>query len=598
MRYVGRCVRKDESHVSLRCGKCKKVHAYETLNPPRDEKKCALCGTRCRFAFFAHFNPRILLSWFPPIFMTAFFALILYLLLFSPFLQHFQFNRFVTTSNSLLTSIVIPVIGSVVSILPAIFTNRRDQLPVKKHIPLIVVLFEVIVLIFVMNNIIEANFNSLMFNNPVTGEPQQYFGTVIGTVASGKGRLFDHRGNLIYCGGFSNNKYDGYGIKYEQINSVHNSQSVGEYECVYEGEFSEGEYNGQGKEYRYDAEYTFEKEPGKSAQLYYEGGFQKGKHCGYGTLYEVTIKHEGGFFDGTYNGYGTQWFLNDNETYRMEGYYKDGNMNGHGTKYYPNGQTLFEGEYVDGKVISGQFYFENGTLKYDGGVQSDKYHGSGTLYWENGNIRYKGDWNEGMRQGKGTSYSENTGLQTYSGSWQENEWSGYGIQYYNDGVTPQYVGFWNNSQENGWGVKYYEYSQNEEYKMLKEGNWVNGRLNGNGTSYYENGEVQYTGGWSNDRYSGEGEWNWDNGQLYFKGHFENDKIEGYGTTYNRDGIRVYEGDISGNNSNGYGTLYWENQIIHYQGDWKEGKYSGMGKEYSKDGELLHEGSFLNGEFIP
>ncbi len=45
MRYVG----KDKFHVYLKCGKCKEVHAYKTLNPPKDEKKCANCRTRYRF---------------------------------------------------------------------------------------------------------------------------------------------------------------------------------------------------------------------------------------------------------------------------------------------------------------------------------------------------------------------------------------------------------------------------------------------------------------------------------------------------------------------------------------------------------------------
>ena len=593
MRYVG----KDEIHTYLKCGNCKKVYAYETLNLPKAEKKCAYCGAGYRFLLFAPFNPAVLLPCLPPIIMAIFFSMILFLLSFPPFLQSFQFNQVVTTSNSLFTSITVPLVGSVISILPSIHANKKMQQTFKRTIPLLVVLVEVVILIFVMNNIIEANFNTLTFNNSITGEPQQYFGNVIGTVASGEGRLFDHRGNLIYCGSFSNNQYDGYGVKYELINAVHNSVSSGEYECVYEGEFSEGEYTGQGKEYRYDAEYTFEKEPGESTQLYYKGQFLKGKHCGYGTLYETTRKFQGGFFDGNYNGYGTEWFLLDDDIYRMEGYYINGKMNGQGAKYYPNGQTYFEGEYVDGYGISGIFYYENGTPKYEGDLQLDKYHGDGILYWDNGYIRYKGDWNEGMRQGEGVGYSEKTGLQTYSGGWQKDEWNGYGTQYYADGVTPSYIGYWSNGQESGWGVRYYENNQSEEPRKMQEGTWSRGKLNGKGTDYYENGEVRYTGDWVNGDYYGDGEWNWDNGQLYFKGRFENGKIEGNGTTYDRNGIRVYEGDISKNNYNGYGILYWPNQTIKYQGELKEDKYSGFGMEYSEDGELLHEGTFINGEFM-
>ena len=614
MRYVG----SDDTFTYLKCDRCKKVHAYNTALLEKRKGKCNICGAQYRFILFHPVSMESVIPWIPPIFMFLFSAFILYLLSFSPLLSQLKFNRLVTTSNSLITSISISILGSLASFLLYFWDSKSSTYKYTQILSLLFTLIEGVALVFLMNQVIESNFNSLQIRNPDTNETQQYFGSIVGECATGQGRLFDNHGNLIYYGGFSNSLYDGYGEKYESLNTIHGSNLEPDYKCVYKGEFANGLPSGQGKEYRYDAEYIFEKEDSESPNLYYEGEFLDGKYCGHGILYGINSKYQGGFFDGKYNGYGNKWFLDfsDSKIYRVEGYFSDGFLNGAGTKYYPSGQILFTGDYVNGDGVSGIFYFENGNIRYNGGiVDAKKYNGTGTLYWENGNIRYSGEWSKNSREGKGVSFCED-GTKEYDGCWHENERSEYGTEYYPGGILPRYAGRWKRDKWNGYGEEY-----DENGTLVREGVWKGGKLDGEGTwywgnnniryegnfyqgdrsgygiSYWENGKEEYKGDWVDDKFSGKGEWYWITGNLYFKGNFENGDIVGYGSTYSKDGILTYEGNFFNGLRNGEGTSYWPNGEKQYIGSWVDDKYSGKGKMYSMEGKLLHEGNFLQGNFI-
>lgn len=67
-----------------------------------------------------------------------------------------------------------------------------------KSIQFVAIIAEVIILFFLINVIIENQYSSIKTVNPDTNEETQYFGNAVNKSASGKGRLFDHRGNLIY----------------------------------------------------------------------------------------------------------------------------------------------------------------------------------------------------------------------------------------------------------------------------------------------------------------------------------------------------------------------------------------------------------------
>lgn len=592
MRYVG----KDDTHVYLKCRHCKKVYAYAVWpgTEEQPEKVCAGCGKPFRIIFFRPVKIRfeVLKSWLPPLVM-ALFSLVFLAVLNSKFLLHkYQFNLIITTSNSLLSSIVVTMIGAVLSESLSRVPSATTQSRFGKTMPTLLLIAEAALLIFLINVILTVNYSTLSINDPDTNEPQQYFGATVNGCASGEGRLFDRQGNLVYYGGFNSNQYDGYGVKYELVNDS-SSVSSTSYHLVYEGHFKNGQYDGQGREYRYDAVYTFAKDADEDPHLYYEGEFSNGKYCGSGIRYGTEETYRGGFFDGNYNGYGTRWELISSRIYSFIGYFSDGKLDGPGTKFYPSGQVYFEGDYVDGHGVTGMFYYEDGTLMYAGGLQNDKYSNTGTFYWENGNVRYDGEWSESKRHGSGTSYRED-GTKLYEGQWSNDTYSGYGEKYFEDGVTINYKGRWANGQKNGTGTEYYKNGTNRY-----EGTWKNGTLSGKAKWYWENGVLFYDGDFVNGDMSGYGSIYSDQNVLEYSGAMANGMRNGFGTSYRLDsGTKSYSGDWVNDVRSGYGTSYWSDGVTEsYSGEWANDVRSGQGTEFDETGAPLHEGKFENGEFM-
>lgn len=508
-----------------------KIHTYSPLEFETEKKGiCPYCQKNFSFIAFYPFKFRSFTAWLPVILMTLFFALVVFCLSFPPLLQQYQFNRFVTTSNSLIISIFVPILGSVLSFLlslPGPKDSEHSRLNLSKATPLLLLITEVITLIFVINNIIETHYCSHTIVNPDTGEEQQYFGSVTGEYASGKGRLFNSQGNLIYYGDFKSDLYDGYGKKYELINTVNNTGYTQSYQCIYEGNFKDGLYNGQGKEYHYDAEYTFEKDTEEFPHLYYEGEFIQGKYCGNGILYNTTEKYIGSFFDGKYNGYGTQWILNSSSS-----------------KVY-----RYEGIYESNQSTSGTSYYEDGNIKYKGEFNNSGYNGKGILYWQNGNVKYDGEWSNNKRHGNVTCFRED-GTKLYDGAWKEDSYYGYGESFYEDGITTQYVGRWNN------GVR-----------------------SGEGTAYYENGSLHYSGSWEDNKWNGSGIWYWESGNKYCEGIFKNGVLNGYALQYHNNGELRCEGTFKDGALNGEATKYYENGVPKYEGTYKDDLLNGYGIQY-------------------
>jgi len=512
----------------------------------RNVKSDNLSGTACQSTSSRRSWGKAVRPWLPPVILPFFFAASLFFVSFRPLLRQFQFNRTIASMHAFIPSILIPLVGVAFSILLSSPNYGASQSRPARVIPLLLLVGELLVFIFILNNVLVSNFSSLQMTDPDTGEVRLYFGSVTGEYASGQGRTFDTDGHLIYYGGFRNSSYDGYGEKYEPVNTMLSDEPSKSYLCVYEGEYAEGLASGWGRKYIYDREYTFQKEPGESPHLRYEGEFLKGKYCGTGTLYGVDSKYQGGFFDGEFYGYGNRWYWDagDAVTYHLEGCYYNGKLNGKGTKYYPNGNVLYTGNTKDGLADGeGKTYFESGAIRYEGGYLKDQFDGKGVLYWESGKVRYDGGWSNGYQTGSGVSYRQD-GTKIYEGGWAEGKYSGTGVSYYSDGVT-----------------------------------------------------VCYDGSWSENSRNGTGRWYHEAGQLYFEGNFKDGKMEGCGTLYDKDGTRIYEGELSNGTYNGKGISFWPNQNARYDGQWQDGLQSGEGREYSEDGELLHEGTFFKGEFV-
>ena len=158
---------------------------------------------------------------------------------------------------------------------------------------------------------------------------------------------------------------------------------------LYEGEFQNGTFNGQG---------TYTSARGEK----YIGEYKDGKHHGRGTYTFVAgDKYAGEYRDGNLNGQGTYTFANGS---KYIGEHKDGKFNGHGTYYHntpgENKGDVYVGEFKSGTYQGqGTYTFVNGN-KFVGEFQENLPNGMGTFYFISGD-RYTGEFKGWARQGKG-----------------------------------------------------------------------------------------------------------------------------------------------------------------------------------------------------
>ncbi|TNV84258.1 hypothetical protein FGO68_gene3433 [Halteria grandinella] len=201
---------------------------------------------------------------------------------------------------------------------------------------------------------------------------------------------------------------------------------------TYEGEWRDGQKNGQGKE-------TFA--DGRT----YEGEFKDDKKCGYGYgkyICEDGRVYEGEFKNGKQNGQGKMTQA-DCETY--EGGWKEGNRHGKGKVVYPNGEA-YEGEWKDDMLNGkGKYTWADGRI-YEGEFKDDLYEGQGKITYPDG-YAYEGQWKDDKRHGIGrVSLADG---QTYEGEWKENKYHGKGKYTWPDGRI--YEGKWKDDKLHGTG---------------------------------------------------------------------------------------------------------------------------------------------------
>lgn len=113
-------------------------------------------------------------------------------------------------------------------------------------------------------------YNSNLYNrvDSACNSDKYYFGEEKKGEANGNGRLFDNDGNLLYKGEFRQGKYSGEGKEYSYYVEKNEKTYL-----VYEGAFYDGNRNGLGKLYN------------ESEDLIYEGCFVDGEKEGFGTEY-------------------------------------------------------------------------------------------------------------------------------------------------------------------------------------------------------------------------------------------------------------------------------------------------------------------------
>ncbi len=429
---------------------------------------------------------------------------------------------------------------------------------------------------------------------------------------------------------------------------------------VYEGEFKDGLYSGQGT-------YTFVK------GTKYVGEYKDGKRNGQGTAtFADGGKYVGEWKDEQYNGQGTFTFADGR---KYVGEWKDDQYNGQGTYTNPYGQ-IQEGIWAHNRFVRGSnepkwelakplpvqqqndvaINEERRKLDADRQAQSKlppcppvdyskKTDKERIREWKNcfgryvaelnnaykGDV-YEGEFRNGVPSGQGSSVSSRSG--NYVGEFKNGKPNGHGTNIFNNG--DKYVGEWKDGNKHGNGT--YEYSIGNKYI----GEFKEGDKHGLGTWTFINGDT-YFGDFKDDSYNGKGIFTFANGRPKKEGIFKNgvfvraEKInlppvnQQTDVALNED-RRKLDTDRQAQSSlppcpkldytlsnprqnwhfcfgsqGGYDGEFW-NGVFQgqgtfitgkgdkYVGEWKNGKITGKGIYSWADGRV-QEGIFENGNFI-
>lgn len=251
---------------------------------------------------------------------------------------------------------------------------------------------------------------------------------------SGKAKIIDENGQVVYEGFLQDGLYTGYGKLYLSEDSV----------LLYEGEFLNGLRHGFGTSYDEHGIITYKGnfandaphglgETYQNGILFYKGEHQQGQLTGQGEVFNKKgeVIYKGSLINGVYSGSG---ILYENGKIIYEGEFSNGKFAGKGTKYSAAGKIVYEGEFQNG-MYGGQgvAYFYNGNVKYEGQFVNGQYSGSGTAFYNNGNVRYEGNFLANLFHGEGTLYNQK-GIVIYTGTFQHNQFHGEGSLFNDDGT--------------------------------------------------------------------------------------------------------------------------------------------------------------------
>lgn len=168
----------------------------------------------------------------------------------------------------------------------------------------------------------------------------------------------------------------------------------------------------------------------------------------------------------------------------MEGEFKDGNLNGKGQDYKDN--TLFVGEFKDGKRYKGKLTNDYNNSVYYGEFKDDKFNGQGTFSWNK--ILLEGEFKNG-KLWTGVEKSSNFDGELKNGK----RWNGKGIEY-NSNSVKIYDGELKNGKWDGQGKSY----SNWNGKLLYEGEFKQGKPHGQG-KIYNDGALIFDGEFKEDK---------------------------------------------------------------------------------------------------
>lgn len=202
-----------------------------------------------------------------------------------------------------------------------------------------------------------------------------------------------------------------------------------------------------------------------------------------------------------------------------------------------DGAVLWKNVYVDGETLPGQEestaapeeteensdaqretrYWENGAVRYQGGMLDDQYEGTGTLYYADGAVEYQGEFAFGKREGTGTVYTQ-TGQLLYEGQFHNDRYEGDGRLYDEEHGSLVYEGGFRSGKYSGEGTLYQPLSD----FLVYVGGFRLGHYDGEGLEYDENGCMRYEGDFLLGVYHGNGTmYDPETGAVLFSGAFRN-----------------------------------------------------------------------------
>ena len=149
----------------------------------------------------------------------------------------------------------------------------------------------------------------------------------------------------------------------------------------------------------------------------------------------------GGCVDDKASGKGRKTWRNRDGESIYQGEYRDGKKHGRGTYTWPSGDR-YEGEYRDGKHHGRGTYTWPSGDRYEGEYRDGKQHGRGTKTWRSGS-RYEGEYRDGKRHGRGT-YTWPSG-DRYEGEYRDGKQHGRGTYTWPDGS--RYDGEWRDGKQ-------------------------------------------------------------------------------------------------------------------------------------------------------
>ena len=348
-----------------------------------------------------------------------------------------------------------------------------------------------------------------------------------------KGKEYDYKGNLIYEGEFKNGERNGKGLEYnmnknlifkgeylkgkrwngngfysinfmyelkngngfvkEIIYKITKVENLIEDDLVFEGNYLNGEKNGEGKEYT------------KQGDLIFKGKYLNGKKwngimCfknnenfeiknGKGLIKEYLSNaiFSGEYLYGERYGKGKEYYIKSNKL-KFEGEYLNGKRNGKGKEYNKNDELVFEGEYYFNFKLKGKLFTDDNEI-HELINDNEKIKEFVNYYYLKSEFEYIND----TKNGKGKEYYYD-GKIKFEGIYVDgNQWKGIEKTFHINGLLKSEIDFVNGKIE-----KQKDY--NDKGELVFEGKYFDGkRWNGKGKEYNYLGHLEFEGKYINGK---------------------------------------------------------------------------------------------------